>query len=326
MHILPLKRIFFKFCAAILSIFVFSFIIFCIARLAPGDPLVSYYGERAERLNAEERWRAEERLGLHDGLLNQYASYVKLAMEGDFGKSYAHQRDVLDLVKHRLPYTLLLSGLSFLIILTVAPVLALLCTRFKGSLFDRLICTLGAVNSCIPEFWLALLFIFIASVQLKLFPSSGAYTLGANSSLMDKLHHLVLPLTTVVLGHLWYFTYLVRAKMCKELEQEYVLLAHMKGVNQLRILWRHVFPNVLPAHFSLMSCSVIHILGGSYVVEAVFSYPGLGQLAYESARYHDYNLLMLICLISIVILMLSNLIADSVNPLIDPRMRMGEVR
>ena len=138
--------------------------------------------------------------------------------------------------------------------------------------------------------------------------------------------HLILPLSVVVLQHLWYYAYLVRNKLLEESRADYVMMAKAKGLSANRILFSHCLPNILPAYISLMSVSVPHILGGTYIVETVFSYPGLGALAYESARYHDYNLLMVLCLMTGIAVMVFNSLGQGLNGRIDPRIREGEVR
>lgn len=119
--------------------------------------------------------------------------------------------------------------------------------------------------------------------------------------------HLILPLTVVVLGHLWYYAYMIRNRILEEVRADYVLLARAKGLTKWGVLFRHCLRNVMPSYLSLMAISVPHILGGTYIVEMVFSYPGLGTLTYESARYHDYNLLMLLCMLTGIVVILCNL-------------------
>ena len=141
--------------------------------------------------------------------------------------------------------------------------------------------------SCIPEFWLALLFILLFSVQLQWLPAGGAYTVGGKQDLSDRLLHLALPLMVVVASHLWYYAYMIRNLVLEEVRADYVLFARSKGLHKTRILFCHCLWNVIPSYLSLMAVSVPHILGGTYMVELVFSYPGLGMLSYESARYKD---------------------------------------
>lgn len=303
------------------SIFLLSVIVFYIARLAPGDPLVSYYGDRAEKMTAGERAWAEEKLGLHESITVQYGKWLGRAVRGDFGISYKYKMDVLEVIEGRVGNTLLLGGVGFVLIFVLALLLGIWCAWNEERLIDRAICKIGTVTSCIPEFWLSLVLILIFAVELKVLPSSGAYTIGKENDLGDRILHLILPMTVVVLGHLWYYAYLIRNKLLEEVRTDYVLLAKSKGVTGKSVMFRHCVRNIIPTYLSIMAISVPHILGGTYIIETVFSYPGIGTLSYESARYQDYNLLMVICLLSGALVILCNMIAQTINEQIDPRMK-----
>lgn len=305
----------------VVSIFLLSVIVFYIARLAPGDPLVSYYGERAEKMTARERAWAEEKLGLHESITVQYGKWLGQAVRGDFGISYKYKMDVLEVIEGRVGNTLLIGGVGFVLIFVLALLLGIWCAWNEERLIDRAICKIGTVTSCIPEFWLSLVLILIFAVELKVLPSSGAYTIGKENDLGDRILHLILPMTVVVLGHLWYYAYLIRNKLLEEVRTDYVLLAKSKGVTGKSVMFRHCVRNIIPTYLSIMAISVPHILGGTYIIETVFSYPGIGTLSYESARYQDYNLLMVICLLSGALVILCNMIAQTINERIDPRMK-----
>lgn len=305
----------------VVSIFLLSVIVFYIARLAPGDPLVSYYGDRAEKMTAGERAWAEEKLGLHESITVQYGKWMGRAVRGDFGISYKYKMDVLEVIEGRVGNTLLLGGVGFVLIFVLALLLGIWCAWNEERLIDRAICKIGTVTSCIPEFWLSLVLILIFAVELKVLPSSGAYTIGKENDLGDRILHLILPMTVVVLGHLWYYAYLIRNKLLEEVRADYVLLAKSKGVTGKSVMFRHCVRNIIPTYLSIMAISVPHILGGTYIIEMVFSYPGIGTLSYESARYQDYNLLMVICLLSGALVILCNMIAQTINERIDPRMK-----
>lgn len=305
----------------VVSIFLLSVIVFYIARLAPGDPLVSYYGERAEKMTAGERAWAEEKLGLHESITVQYGKWLGRAVRGDFGISYKYKMDVLEVIEGRVGNTLLLGGVGFVLIFVLALLLGIWCAWNEERLIDRAICKIGTVTSCIPEFWLSLVLILIFAVELKVLPSSRAYTIGKENDLGDRILHLILPMTVVVLGHLWYYAYLIRNKLLEEVRTDYVLLAKSKGVTGKSVMFRHCVRNIIPTYLSIMAISVPHILGGTYIIETVFSYPGIGTLSYESARYQDYNLLMVICLLSGALVILCNMIAQTINERIDPRMK-----
>lgn len=305
----------------VVSIFLLSVSVFYIARLAPGDPLVSYYGDRAEKMTAGERAWAEEKLGLHESITVQYGKWLGRAVRGDFGISYKYKMDVLEVIEGRVGNTLLLGGVGFVLIFVLTLLLGIWCAWNEERLIDRAICKIGTLTSCIPEFWLSLVLILIFAVELKVLPSSGAYTIGKENDLGDRILHLILPMTVVVLGHLWYYAYLIRNKLLEEVRTDYVLLAKSKGVTGKSVMFRHCVRNIIPTYLSIMAISVPHILGGTYIIETVFSYPGIGTLSYESARYQDYNLLMVICLLSGALVILCNMIAQTINERIDPRMK-----
>lgn len=314
-----------KIMAFLLSVFVLSVAVFYVARLAPGDPLVSYYGERAEKMSPQERQWAMEKLGLDQPVYIQYEKWVKNAFHGDFGISFKYKQDVVEVISGRIVNTLLLGGIGFLLIFAGSLLLGVLCAWHEDKWADRILCKLGTISSCIPEFWLSLVLILIFSVTLKILPSSGAYTIGKADDIADRAIHLIMPLTIVTLEHLWYYAYMIRNKILEEVRADYVLLAKSKGLNRRKILFCHCLRNVMPAYLSIMAIAVPHVLGGTFVVESVFSYPGIGALSYESARYHDYNLLMLLCMMSGILVIFCNILAQTINEHIDPRVKANEV-
>lgn len=315
-----------------LSVLVLSVLVFGMSRLAPGDPLYAYYGERVEKMSVVEQEQARARLGLDEPLPGQYVRWLRGAVHGDFGISYQYKTDVKEVIAARIGNTLLLGGLGFFLVFALAPLLGIFCAWREDKAVDRLICRIGTVTSCIPEFWLSLLLLLVFAVWLGWLPSSGAYSVGKEGSLADRAAHLILPLAVVVLGHLWYYAFQVRNRLLEEVRADYVLLARMKGMSGRQVLYRHCMRGVLPSYLSMMALALPHILGGTYVVETVFSYPGIGTLAYESARYQDYNLLMVVSLFTGTLVILCNMAARIVSERIDPRMRArggvdgGEVR
>ena len=312
-----------KILIVVISIFVLSLITFFMARLAPGDPLISYYGDRVERMSTEEKAAAIERLGLDGPIIEQYGDWLKAALHGDFGISFKYKQGVMTVISGRLLNTLLLGGLGFVFTFGLALLLAALCAYRENSLLDRAICKVGTITSCIPEFWLSLVLILLFGVTWHLLPSSGAYALGQSASIASRAEHLILPLTVVVLSHLWYYAYMLRNRLLDETGQEYVLAARAKGLSRRQVLWRHCVRNLMPTMIAIMAISINHIIEGTYIVEMVFSYPGIGTLSFESAKYHDYNLLMVLVVITGIIVITGNMIGQSVSERIDRRMAGG---
>lgn len=309
----------------LISVVVLSVAVFYISRLAPGDPLMSYYGERTEKMTVAEKEAARERLGLNDPIHVQYVRWLGSALKGNFGISYKYKQDVLKVIGSRLGNTLILGGIGFVLTFVGALGLGILCAWYEDRWPDKLLCKGGTVLSCIPEFWLSLVLILVFSVMLRLLPSSGAYDIGKKGDLLNRIRHLILPLSVVVAEHLWYYAYMIRNKLLEETRADYVLLAKSKGLSKRQIMFGHCLRNILPSYISIVAISVPHVLGGTYIVEKVFSYPGIGTLSFESAQYHDYNLLMVLCMMTGILVIFCNLVGQTINEHIDPRIKANEV-
>lgn len=316
------KIIFKKVVQSILSIFILSVIVFYLARLSPGDPLKAYYGNAIERVSSEQKEKSIEKLGLNEPIYIQYEKWLQNAVKGDLGISYKYKRNVKEVINNVYVNTIALGGLSYVLTFIGALLLGIYCAIHENKLIDKIIMMIGNITSCIPSFWIALILILIFGVVLKVLPTSGAYSIGYENSLYNRLIHLVLPVTVMVLSHLWYYAYMVRNKILEEMREDYVLLAKVKGLSRNQVIYRHCIRNIMPSFISMMAISISHILAGTYIVENVFSYPGLGTLAFESAKYHDYNMLMVITLITGIVVIAFNIIAQITYLKIDPRMRV----
>lgn len=304
----------------IVFLLALSVIVFWLARITPGDPLTAYYGEAVERMNESQRAAAMSRLSLDKPIVVQYFTWLRHALSGDLGMSHQYKQNVTDVIAQLWPNTLILGGLSYILTFILAISLGLFCAAKEGGKADRIIYRFGTATSVIPSLFFALLAILIFGVNLKLLPTSGAYSIGGGGP-ADRAVHLILPVTVMILSHLWYYAYMIRNRIIEELRQDYVLLLHVKGVSNIRILWRHCLRNALPMLITIMAVSVPHILSGTYVVEIVFGYPGIGTLAFESARYRDYNMLSALTLLTGFIVLLSNMAGQALSELLDPRMR-----
>ncbi|MCI9104688.1 MAG: ABC transporter permease [Lachnospiraceae bacterium] len=305
----------------ILEMFLLSILVFYLARQAPGDPLQSFYGDAMESMTEVEREAARERLGLNDGFFVQYVRWFIHALQGDFGLSYQYKMPVLAVMKSRIGNTLLLGGIAYILIFVLATMLAIVCAFYEGRLPDRLICRIGTIFYYIPGFWLGVVLVLVFSINLRWLPSSGAYDVGMQKNLGNRIWHLILPLTVMIASHLWYYACMIRNKLLDEMQKDYALFARAKGCSRIEILWKHCLRNVMPAIVNLMAISISHITGGTVVAEAVFNYPGVGNLAVESAKYHDYNLLMVNVLLTGLMVFVGGFVAQIVNEKIDPRIK-----
>ena len=318
------KRIIQRAVLFVLVMFLLSVVVFCLARLAPGDPLQSFYGDRLETMTTEEQEAARERLGLNEDLLTQYIRWISNAVKGDFGLSLKHKMPVQDVVKPLIGNTLILGVTAYILVFALATLLAVVCALHEGDLLDSAICKIGTAAYYIPGFWLGVVLVMVFSIYLGWLPSSGAYDVGKSNDIVNRMTHLILPLIIMVASHLWYYAYMIRNKLLDELRKDYVLLAKSKGLTRREIVWKHCLRNVAPTIVSIMAVSIPHVTGGTVVVEAVFTYPGIGNLAVESAKYHDYNMLMVSVLITGAFVFLSSFVAQTTNEQIDPRMKESE--
>ena len=320
-----IKYVLNKFIHLVVTLFVLSFIVFTVSHLAPGDPLRAYFGESSERLSHKQREIAIEELGLNEPLLIQYKTWIENALKGDLGESYKYKTPVSDVIEGVYVNTIILTGSSFVIIFIGALAFGILCAMNEGKFIDKLLYQIGTAMNCIPSFWISLIVILIFSVNLKLLPSGGVYDIGYEQSILNRIIHLILPLFVMVAGHIWYYAFFVRNKLLEELKEDYVLLAKTMGFSNKEIVFKYCIRNIMSSYITLMSMSLPHILTGAYIIEYIFSYPGLGNLSFESAKFHDYNLLMTLCIITGFVVVLSSFISDILNIFIDPRMRNLEM-
>lgn len=306
------------------AMFILSLVVFCIARYAPGDPVQTFYGSDAQMMSEKELEAARVRLGLDGSILHQYVRWVDNIIHGDFGISLQYKMPAMEVIAPLIGNTLILGLAGYLGVFALAILLAVLCARYEDSWLDKLICKTGTIIYYIPSFWLGVVLIMIFSINLRWLPSSGAYDIGMESDIGNRIQHMILPLVVIIASHLWYYTYMFRNKLLDEMRKDYVLLAKSNGLGKNRILWGHCLRNVAPTIINIMAISIPHVLNGTYIAEAVFNYAGIGSLGVSSAKYHDYNLLMLVVLITGALVIASSLIAQSINECIDPRMKLGE--
>lgn len=303
-----------------------SMVVFVLARLCPGDPLKAWYGDGVEHMSELEKDAAREKLGLNDSMVTQYLRWAGNLLRGDLGISYQYKQPVTAIITKMWPNTLILGLTAYILTFGLATGLGAFCALREGRPIDRILCKAGVISANIPAFFLALVLILVFAVNLKLLPVGGAYSYGQSGNAEDRILHMILPVTVLVLEHLWYYAYMIRNKLIEETRRDYVLLCKAKGMSRRRILWVSCLKNIMPSMAVIMAISVPHILGGTYVVESVFAYPGLGTLSFQSAMYQDYNMLMALCLLTGAVVLVFNLLAQLLGEFLDPRTAYEEVQ
>lgn len=298
---------------------ILSMIVFTLAQLCPGDPLRSWYGDGVDRMSQAEKDLARENLGLNDSLVRQYWRWAANVLEGNLGISFQYKQPVATVIGKMWGNSLVLCGLSLVLTFALAILLGGFCVFNEGKRIDKIICQVGMVSSNIPSFFLALLFIYIFAVVMGIFPVGGAYSYGAEGSFFDRAWHLVLPVSVLVLEHLWYYAYMIRNMLLEETRKDYVMMNKAKGMSRGQILWKSCMKNVMPGIVVSAASSIPHLIGGTYIIESVFAYPGLGSLSFQAAMYKDYNMLMALCLITAFVTVVFHMLAQVLSRVLDPR-------
>ena len=292
-----------------------SFVTFLLTYLSPGDPVRNMYTAAGimptEELVAETR----EELGLNDPLPTQYLRWLRNCLRGDFGKSYTLNKPVTELLLGRLWPTVKLTLLSMGLMLLLAVPLGMLYAVYKDRWIDYLVRGLTFVGCAMPNFWVGLLLMLAFCVHIKAFPVISS---------AGDLRSIFLPALTLALAMSSKYTRQVRTAVLEEMNQDYVVGARARGVRESVILWRNVFPNALLPLITMFGLSVGSLLGGTSVVEVIFSYPGLGNLAVSAITSSDYNLIQGYVLWLALIYMVINLLVDASYGAVDPRMRAKE--
>ncbi|WP_034584120.1 ABC transporter permease [Helicobacter pametensis] len=254
------------------------------------------------------RYQIEENLNLHQPMLKQYETWLFNALRGDFAVSLVSGEDVLSIIKERLPNTLILGGVAFggLVILSLFLGLASL---FSPTL-DRLMSIVGLGFAALPAFSISLLLILFFSVLWPIFPSSGASGIGVEENIWDRILHLVLPVSALILSHLGIFVQFVRTTLNDSLNQSFIQFGLARGLSFFYIATRWIFKYSLPPMISYFAASFVSFMVGVYVVEGVFSYGGIGSSLINGLIFKDYPLILAILTLSFLAVMIVNFVAD----------------
>ena len=299
---------------------------FLLLQLAPGDMAMVLAGEAGgappgfiEALRAK--------YGLDKPVLVQLFLYLKNVAMLDLGFSFRHNAPVLNLLLGRLGPTLLLMGTTLALSLGLGVLAGLLASLWVGTWRDHLISITAVVAYATPLFWVGLMLILTFSIKLDWFPTSGMEDVVAFNEgfarVIDIAHHLVLPSITLSLFYMALYARLMRATMLEQRGLEYVTTARAKGLTERRITMRHMLRNALLPVLTMAGVQVGGLLGGSVVVESVFAWPGLGQLAFEALFSRDFNLLLGIFFLSACLVVAVNIVVDVLYVILDPRIRIG---
>ncbi len=313
---------------AIPLLWLISLVVFVLLHIIPGGPMAAYGNN--PNMTAEDFARLEHDLGLDAPLYVQYFRWLGAILRGDWGYSLASKRPVLVEIGDRLPNTVYLLSISLVVTLLIAIPIGILSAVRQYSILDHSVTTVAFAGQSIPIFWFGLMLIIVFHVLLQnpisgtpLFPGGGMYTLGEPFSLLDRIHHLILPVSMLAVVGTATYTRYMRASMLEVIGQDYIRTAHAKGASARRVIWRHAFKNAAMPVVTILALELPALFNGAVFTETIFSWPGMGRLFIESAFRYDYALLMALILIGAGLTIFSNLLADITYAYLDPRIRYG---
>lgn len=298
--------------------FIVSAITFLLVNLAPGGPSALMRMD----MTAEQRAALAAKMGLDKPVLVRYVDWLGDAMQGNLGTSLSSDELVTKRIAQRLPNTILLAGVAFLVSILLGIPMGVVAALRRNTGIDYALTFLSVIGLSIPAFWFGIMLILAFSVTLSILPSSGASSSGQEFSIADRTAHLIMPaivLSTTILPSIVRFT---RSSLLDVLHQDYVRTARGKGLAQTRVIYGHALRNAINPVISVMGTQIPRLFGGAVVTEAVFGWPGMGRLAVEAANGRDYPLVMGITVVIAIVVIATTLLVDIAYTWVDPRVRV----
>jgi len=299
----------------LLGVTIFGFFII---NLAPGDPVEMQINPYATETDIEIR---KEALGINDPIYIQYFRWLGSLIKGDFGYSFSTYEPVSQMILERIGPTMMLMGTALIIAYLIAIPIGILSATKQYSWIDYLTTSFSFLGVSIPNFFLGLGFIYIFSISFNILPTGGMNTLGSDGGFIDTLKHLILPALVLATGICGNMVRYVRSSMLEVFGQDYLRTARAKGLKEVFVVNKHAFRNALLPIITVIGMDISLLIGGAVVTEQIFQWPGLGQLTIQSIGSRDYPTLMAINVLAALSVLFSNLIADILYSVADPRIK-----
>ncbi|MFT5538766.1 MAG: peptide/nickel transport system permease protein [Alphaproteobacteria bacterium] len=301
---------------SVVVIALMSFIIYGLIGLMPGDP-IDLMINSDPRLTPADAARLRAVYGLDRPLTERYLNWLTAALTGDFGNSRLHVRPVLDVMPTFLINSVYLMGLSFVLSIAIAVPAGVYAAINQNTRTDHAINLFCFAGISIPIFWLALMLIIVFSVLVPILPASGISSIGGG--FVDRLRHMVLPVTALTVFSIGTYTRFVRAAMIEVLRQDYIRTAYAKGARPARVVWHHALRNAMIPVITVVALSFGTLFSGALITETMFAYPGMGKLIFDSIMGNDYNMALITLLFATAVTLVANLAADIAYAWLDPR-------
>lgn len=299
------------------TIFGITLVIFFLMQLAPGDPLSQYMHQG--QMSSEDLERIRHQLGLDQPLPIQYLNWLSRWVRGDWGSSlYSHQ-PVTEIIRFYISNSILLAGISFGVAILIGLSIGIVAALRQYTWVDNLLRAFAFFGLCAPGYWVGLMMIAVFTVNLRWLPGGGMYTVGTVPTFGDRVKHLIMPVLVGSLYSTGVYCRYMRSGLLEVMGMDYIRTARGKGLHERAVLFGHALPNALIPIVTIVALNLPWILSGSILVEAIFSWPGMGRVYWRAALQKDYPVLMSMFTIISIAVVLSNLLADIVYARLDPR-------
>lgn len=314
----------------VISLFVTFFLVICINfvlfRMMPGDPL-QFMVPSDPKIPEEYKKMLIERYDLDDSMSEQFITYIKGVFTLDFGESFIYKVPAMDYLLEYIPWTLLLVGIASVFMIVIGMLIGIVAAWKRGGLFDSGSLAFSLFFYAMPTFWLAMIMVMTFAVTWDIFPPSRALDIGEGfeftlASIKDLLSHFVLPVTCLVLVYIATFSLVMRGSLSDVMTEDYITTARAKGLSEKAVLKDHAVPNAMLPMLILIALTVAYIVGGAFMVEWVFEYPGVGWATIDAVYEEDWPVLQAAFFIIAVAVIIANFVSDMVIMYLDPRVEL----
>ena len=318
-----LKFILKKLAMMIPMLLVISLIVFVGLRSTGIDPITFMVPPEVQSQSPEIVDQLREELGLNDPLIVQYVRWLGDILHGDLGLTNKGE-SVADIIATRLPYTLELSAYAMLFSAVIGIGIGIISAIRQNGIVDYIGRVLAVLGQAVPQFLVGIVLIWIFSIKLGIFPAANRVSPDATNAFVDAFMHLFLPVLTLTIGMVAVLMRYARNTMLDVLNSDYIKTARSKGIPEWKVYMKHGFRNAMKPVLVILMYRIPALIGGSVVIESVFSYPGIGTTMANAVTSMDYNLVLVITLIIAAVMLICSFMVDVLNALLDPRVRLGE--
>lgn len=318
-----LKFILKKLAMMIPMLLVISLVVFVGLRSTGVDPITFMVPPEVISQQPELVEQLREELGLNDHIIIQYGRWLGNLLQGDLGLTNKGE-NIADIIATRLPYTLELAAYAMLFSSIIGIGIGIISAIRQNGIIDYIGRVLAVLGQAIPQFLVGIIMIWAFSIKLGWFPAANRVSPGATNQLLDAFLHLFLPVSTLTIGMVAVLMRYARNTMLDVLNSDYIKTARSKGIPEWKVYLKHGFRNAMKPVLVILMFRIPTLIGGSVVIESVFSYPGIGTTMTNAITNMDYNLVLVITLIIAAVMLIASFMVDVLNAVLDPRVRLGE--